>query len=488
MTRDARPAGAGGGGPVEERRVARGSVAFGYTFAARGIRAGGRILAFAVAARLYGMSDVGELAYLIAVGALVGCLADLGLSEYAGREYPASGFRADRLLWRAAQVRLLGTAPALSLGLLAVAALRWESLSVAAIGSIAYGLAGSTGDFLASMHRAQGHYQKESLDVGLGILAPVVVAAGIAVAIPASGFAGFQLVLGGSALAFTSARLVGLMGHARRRWDGSEPAIALADAVVRGRWFLAKALVTWAIFESPVIVIEHLADLEEIAVFAAAMRPAGLLTQPFIALAWVFVPVLAHDLHVGRDRLAARVVELNTIMLASVPGALAGCLLVGYLMLRLFGDAYLAAWPTLVVLAAAQSVYLGILNGIPVVTIGRERAFVISQAVALVALLVALIALVPRLGALGAAWAMMIGLAASKVPLAVLYRSARLTIVGWKIGAVLAAVAVWFALVLVAGGATGLVLLVAGGLVSALATWRLLRRAVLFAREPSVGQ
>src|SRR5262249_25582406 len=161
----------------------------------------------------------------------------------------------------------------------------------------------------------------------------------------------------------------------------------------------AKALLAWANFEAAVLLIERLASPPEVALFTGAARPAGLLVHPFVALAWVFLPAMAHEESLGRERLVPAGPPFHLIPRPLAPAAMPGCLVIGRFLLGAFGSAYARSAPVLLLLTVAYTVYFGPVNGLPLVVLRRERGIAISSIVALAIIIAGAIALVPRHGA-----------------------------------------------------------------------------------------
>jgi O-antigen/teichoic acid export membrane protein len=294
----------------------------------------------------------------------------------------------------------------------------------------------------------------------------------------------FPEVLGGTALVLALGRLIAISA----RLAGTEPpgaALHIRRIAAASRWFLARALLTWALFESAPVVIFLLADEAEVAWFAAATRPVGLLTLPIFALGSLFMPVMAHDLSASRAALDARTREVNQISLAIIPFCFAGCLLGGRILLGAFGEAYHAATSTLVLTAFAYSIYLGIFSVLPLVTLGKERAVALGQVLSLLALWTAMAALVPGRGSTGAALALLVALTSSKIVHLLLYRGMSLPSGGWRSAALFAAVLGWMIAAALTPWPASVGLLLAGGAASGLVGAKKIRALILFGGPPA---
>jgi O-antigen/teichoic acid export membrane protein len=467
--------------------ISRGGRAFAFAIAGRVARAAGKVLVFGVMARLFPVEDVGRFAILVAVGALAGVIADLGLTDHLGRAVPASRFGSSELVHTAARVRLSTLLPATLLAWGAMVALGTAGASTAgAIGAIGYGCATIAIDFVASVQRAHGRYDREAWESALGSFVPLLAAGALVLAVPDASTPTFQLMLGASAMGLAAQRLLALSSPSRD--ERSDPGRAGLGQLIRaGRWFMAKALVTWATLESTPLLMARLTSVDEVALFASAMRPVGLLTHPFIALAWVFMPALAHDLAGGEPRFHQRILGLNLLSMSMIPAAVAGSLVGGGVLLGLFGEAYVAASPVLLVLTIAYAAYFGTLSGLPVVTVGRERELVLSQVATLLTTWLLLIALVPRHGAHGAALAILGGIGVSKAGLVLLYLRSGLPLGGARQATLAMVVAGWLGASLLLPAPLSFVVLGGGALTSAIACLVLLRRTVLFAGRSTPG-
>jgi O-antigen/teichoic acid export membrane protein len=460
--------------PTDDPPPSRASRAAVFTLLSRLIRSGGKMLAFLLVARSFPLDDTGDFAYLVVIGSLAGTISDFGLSEYVLREIPLGRFRARELLSRAAAIRLVGLIPA-TVGawgvvmLLTRREIDWPSLL-----TVAFGCAGSATEFVGSARRVLGRFGAETIESVAGIGLPLLIAT-IAAASGAS-FEEVQVVLGGAAVAIAVGRLLPLA----RRPEGHDRGTPAASLVWHGRWFLAKAVVAWAVFESAIVYVDGLATAEQVALFASALRPAGLITHPFLALSWAFMPPLAHEYARSRDRFLVMVRRLNRVILAFTPAVLTGGLLLGQLLLRAFGESYLRSAPQLLLLSIAYTIYFGPISGLPLLTLRRERIVVLSSICSFATQLVVSLALVPTSGALGAAIAVLAGVCAAKIIHIAVYRAEKLPIIERHDALGMASIIVWLSVALVTPPAVSTIVLLAGAIVSVALTWHLLRGTILF--------
>ena len=211
---------------------------------------------------------------------------------------------------------------------------------------------------------------------------------------------------------------------------------------------------TWGTIEVTLVALKLLTTDQEVALYAAALRIAGLMTFPFVVLVYVFTPALAHDLARGRDfRAATR--RLNLLCLLLGHASFACCMAAAELLLRAFGRAYVESLPVLQMLAFAFLVLIAAPSTVPLVVAGREKA--VSLVGLATALMLAATAwwLVPRYGAMGAAVATLAAYGASKLTYLALYRRAGLPLADGRYLAATAAVVLWLALYLELDGPGG---------------------------------
>ena len=454
---------------------------FLYSLLGRALRASARLVVLFFVARHYEVQDVATFAVLTVVAALVGYVADLGLGELLVREIAAGGARSAALEAKALAIRvvLLPIGVLLAYGLAVVIDSRtaWPAL-----GTIAFASSVVAADFMASVQRGHGRYDLEALESSMPILG---VAAALAFAtFSRASFDRFELVLGVFSFGPVASRCAALLRRARLGGALTAPlAPTIGETVRASRWFLAKALVQWALFESPVILVRRLGDDNAAALFALALRPVGLLTHPFQAISLVFYPALAHARTVSNDAFRRSIRRLNRISLLLVPGGFAGSLLAGHWLLGVPGGSYLAALPVLAILASAYLLYLGPPNGVPLVVMEQERTTVMAAAVGILVLLAASLWLVPSMGAVGGALALGAGLATVKLAYGVAYVRARIPL--WDGGQVAPALATTLLLAVpwVVSGWLAAGLLATVGATSVWLTMRLINRTVLFATD-----
>lgn len=444
------------------------------SLAARGLRAAGRLLAFALAARLFPLSEVGSFAFWLAAGAFTAVASDLGLSEHLSRALP--GASGDRGLVRPAlRARLVALLPAVALGWLVGVAFGGKG-DLGALGSFAFGIAVGFSDFLAAIRRATGRFDLEVLDSGL--VAGAGLGAGLAAAALGLGFVPFQLALGAGAVGAAVVRVLALAGSVSPSGDTRGPGAArvAADA----RWLWAKAVLGWGLLDATVLLVGLVSGPVQVALFAGAARLVGFMTQPLIAVTAVFTPVLAHEAGFGRARFEAASRRLNWIGLASVPGAFAVCVVLGRLGISGFGAGFRDAEPVLALLALGFAIHAGFLSNAPLIVLGRERSVVLATVGGEVVLWITTLALAERRGAEAGAIGVLVCLAFMKLATVVLYRRARLRWGGLRESAVLVISVGWFFGVWWTSGWSQWGVLVTGALLSGLAVIRLLTRTQIF--------
>ena len=405
------------------------------------MRALGRLAAFFVVARFYSVHEFAEFNVLIVVGAISGVAGDFGFTEFITREVPAGRLPAShqrRLLW----LRLSSVLATAVIAWLALLAVR-PSTDAPALGTLVFASSVIGADFLAAYRRAQGSFHAEVAESGVPIVGALATAT-VTAAVGAE-FGLFQLMLGSAALAFVAARFAWALHclHA-----GEPTTIAprpWRKLIWDSRWFFLKALATWALIESIVLVLDVLGDQHDVALFGAALRPVGLMSHPFLVLGLIFAPSLAHDFRSDPQRMHDSAKRLNLISLLAMPAGFTVCVVGGQLLLSGFGSYYVDAENALRILALGYTLYFGLASGIPLIVSGRERAISLVSVWAAVVILVLGFTLVPTYGAIGAAIATFAALTSAKLAHALLYLHEGIPLGSRRHAIGIAAVLIWFA-------------------------------------------
>jgi len=452
------------------------SSAFFASFAARGSRAIGSIGALLIAARLFSISQVGQFAYLLAIGAIVSLIFDAGVTTYVAREVAARGFRTNRLERLALIFRIAGFPLAIASGWF-LARLADSSIGVAAVGTLCFAATISFTDFLSTRQRAHGRFVAELVEIVPALWGPLIISATFGVY--GASFAAFQVTLGASAICFLAFRVWQAFRELSPQED-EERFGNIRSLLWHSRWFLLSGIGGWALFESPNVILKALASHVAVALYAAALRPVGVVTHPFLVLGRMFIPSLSHDRLHDQEHFVASVRRMNLVSVALVPAGFAIAIIAGEVLLPLFGDQYVSAMPIVWILAVGSVVYMGPAKPAALIVVGAERELSVVSACG--AMLLALIAvfLVPEHGAVGAAIAVLSALVGLKLAHLVLYRAHSLP--GFTRGqfGIVVTTAVWIVVAWKLTVFWAVVVLAAGASVSMAATFLLLRGTRLF--------
>lgn len=459
--------GAGGG---------RASYAVATSTLARALRAVGRLAALWLAARSFSVAEVGSFAFWLAAGTMTGVLCDLGLAEHLMRAIPGLGAPRGDLLRASLRLRLLASLAVGAPAAVAVALVGGGDWG--AFGAFLFGLGTGLADFLAAARRSLGRFDVEAAESGLAATGGLVPAALVA---PLGSFTAFQLALG---LGTTSVVLFRLAAFGR---EIAEPGPHRAGPPMRevlsaSRWLWLKALVGLSFLDATTLLLGVLSGPAQVALFAGASRLVGVMTQPLIALNWVFTPALAHEARLGGERLRAGVRRLNLVGLVAVPAGVAVCVAAGGLALASVPGEYRAASAVLLLLALGFAVHLCALNAAPLVVLGADRALVVTSLAGLATVLATTAVLAPARGALGAAAGVVAGLAVNKLLTLALYLRHRLPLGGWRQLVLALAVSAWSVAVWATSGHLRETVLATGGLLGGAAILALLHRTRLFGR------
>lgn len=449
----------------------RASRTFLLSLCARATRAGGRLLALWGCARNFSLEDTGHFAFWMTVGAVIALTTDFGLSELLLRNSTAA---VSRERHAALSIRL-GTF--LALGALLVPGLLLLDSSKVAVagGALLFGFALGIADFLAAIRRAEGTTRLE-LAESLWV-AGAALAAGVVVLFAHPSIGAFALALGGAAAFVALLRLVAIRRSSRgdngSTW--SDAARTLHDS----RWLWPRSLLGWLFLEVAILIVGLISGPAPVAIFAAAARLVGLVTQPMLALSFVFLPALAREATGGIDPLRRLTSVLHRLCVLMIPALVAAPILLGRGVLASLGAEYERALPVLWILATSYAGYSCLLSSVPLIVLRQERLIVQSLVLGQGLSIAAAIALTPAYGAKGAAIAVALGLLFPKPILLFGYRRARLPVGGGFELALLLAIVAWVAIAMRLSGLPQAALLAAGGLASVLATMRLLSHTAL---------
>ncbi len=188
----------------------------------------------------------------------------------------------------------------------------------------------------------------------------------------------------------------------------------LALPIIEGRKWLRQATPLFGLnlllivhSRADYILVGLLQDVGSVAFYNVAFTLAGLvslvLTSAAASLSPTFATLHAQGDYVKLEKLVIR--SARAIMLASLP-IVAGLIVLGLPILRLYGPAYQTAYPALIVLVIGQFVNMSTGAVAQLLTMtGHERFTLIGQGISVVAYVMLLIVLIPPLGIMGAALA-----------------------------------------------------------------------------------
>jgi O-antigen/teichoic acid export membrane protein len=149
--------------------------------------------------------------------------------------------------------------------------------------------------------------------------------------------------------------------------------------------------------------------LETVGIYAVALDIAGGLRKVSSTFTPIFVPIVAQQLNAGPiDRAERSYGYLARWMLAMLLPALAVISLAAHSLLRLFGPAFPAGAPWLVIVATACAVNSFVVLGEMILMIRRPAMNLLNSCTALAVTIGLNLMLIPRLGPLGAAIGMIV--------------------------------------------------------------------------------
>ncbi len=454
---------------MNEQRTALGAT--GYVAAARVLRASARIVIVLLLARFYTDVDVAMFAYAFVATTLIGFVCDLGLTDYAVREI-ASAPAPHAVALAVLKLRCVTAPIAIGAGYVMIVATS-DTPPLVALAVAAYATSLAVSDLLGGIQRAHGRYAGDALETGMPIVA--LMAAAACAASGTSSLVFFEtLGIGGTVV--VGVRIATALWRARA---GSGEVRVSASALLRdSRWFAVRAIVTAALFEAAVVLLQQLSTTSETAAFAIAQRPVGLMNQSLAVVAFVFLPTLSRTFSTEPARLGAVAAEMNLLYLLLVPAAFGACILGGDLFLAISGEAYTGESELVRWLAIALLLYNGTLAAPPLLAARHERIVVAASAVGVVLLALIGALLVPEHGAYGAAIATGAATAGGKILHVVGYRIAGLPL-GDRRHAMALLGAIAFVIATSISGPARLPLLIAGSVLSAWLTAHRLSRTRL---------
>ena len=368
--------------------------------------ASGRVLAaltsavwLMVAARFLPVDAFGDLALLLAIGAIFGIATDLGLTIVLAQVVASDttmGPGAVTLVVRRRLVAGVIACGGVALGYLVAAT---DSSPIIPLVFSASILATAVHTSLTAALRAAGRVGPEALNEVIsrcGVLAVGSV----------------WLSRGGGLLAAVIVYAVAdvlsaiaLSAVARRRLSGpAGPLDVSGHFGLRAVAPLAVfTLLTTVYYKVDVWILALLRDSATVAPYAAAYRILDGLLLPAGALAALVVPRMVQTHNDDRRRNAARLTLAAVAVVA--PGAVVVALVARPLMVTLFGQPYASGGPVLVVLMASAVPGAAALVLSQAAALMARRRLAIVTVVALTANVVLNVALIPAYGAIGAAWA-----------------------------------------------------------------------------------
>lgn len=392
----------------------------GVLFATRLLGAGVIFLAQAAMARIWGPDALGQYLIVIAAANIVAVVLPLGfetIGTYFAAEYRANG--QGRALWRF-MARAYGHIAA-------------TGLLVAALGQLALPLIGSAGPVIAAhfgpavlMAAATAVvYCNSALLVGLkrpyaGFFAdtlfrPALIAGGFGVTVLLAGPAqGIDILLIILAIGFSLIALVQWIWLLRAARAVPDSAPTPKGEV--GRWWrfalpwVIIALATDFFFDIDMLLLSNLMSHADLAVFGVATRVFSIIGFGVSAVYAVILPdMFAANAGADRSVLIRQIGEANLAASAVALGLLVALLVIGPIVLMLFGPSFESGLVPLIVLCLSLLVRAAFGPAALVLSL-RDRPYATLPAVALglMVLVGGNLALVPGFGLFGAAAAALI--------------------------------------------------------------------------------
>lgn len=406
--------------PNAAGRVVRGGVLRAAGFA---VGTGLALLGAALVTRHLGPADYGRFQTVVALVTVVAAVGDLGVSTLTLRELSARrGAQRGALLELLLGLRLATAAVAVAIAVLAALALGYDTTMVGGAALVAAGSAvGALQATLAAPLSAQLRLGAvATLDVLRQALTTGAYVALVAAGAGLTAFYAVSLPAQALCLAATVAVLGGTAVRWRPRIDPRAwrslvaPVLSFGLATASGQLYIYTALILTGL----------VASAHETGLFAAAFRVVLIVgTVPGILVTGAF-PLLSRAAREDRARLTRQLGPLLEGAGALGGAALLACVLGAPAILGvLAGDAFADAASVLRVqgLALALTFLIAPL-GFALLALGRQRAMLAGNLMALAVSGATVIALASAHGARGAAWATVLG----EATLAVAYTTALL--------------------------------------------------------------
>lgn len=383
-----------------------------------GLKGVGGALAFCVhlaVARLLGADGVGAYYFALAVVTLAATVAifgqDLCVVRFCAAGRAREGIGAAAVVLRrslaivaVASVALAG-AVALALTGLAAAPTRYTPLLGTAAVMCAAIVPFALGRIGTEALRAAGRVRVSQLMVMVGppaalllLVPPLATAYGVRGAVGA--YIGAQTVV--AAIALVLARRA---YRAPSGMPGPSPDAARPRLLKVGASLAQAALMQQLIAALPTVVLGFVATPAQVGGYSVALRLAMPIGMAALVMNAVAAPRIA-ALHATGDRPALRRLLRQSVAGTAAFGAVAFAAVWGFAdeLLSLFGPAFVAARPILIVLAAAQLFVAATALGTQALAMtGAETNLRNGYAVASLVLVVATLGLVPAYGGMGAA-------------------------------------------------------------------------------------
>lgn len=404
-----------GSGHLPTRRASAATI---LVFASRLFRSFGRVLVLVAVARAFSVGDVGDFAFYFAVGALLGLVADGGLTEYVSREIASAGLHHPGLEKKALLVRCCTFI--LSVVLPLPVLLAWGGAGgLYALGPLLAGSGFAFLDYLSATARANARYDLDLTYNAVFFLA-LLACLGCTLLLRLD-YAGFRLTLG---LVMPLVLLGAVVARlpALRTSPGDGMAARGPTLFKEARWFLLRSLVAWCFSDLPVVLLSYWSTSLQVSLFSLAMRSVGFVTQVFVVIGFVFYPALANARSISQAKFFEKSVALTLVNTYVMPAAFAACLVGGWILLAASGEAYRDAWSVVQILALAYVVNQGGFSALSLIAAGMEKQVGKLMVAALVVFTGGAWLLLPGFGARGAAGALIASFLVAKSMVWVLFR------------------------------------------------------------------
>lgn len=390
----------------------------GMSFAIRGSGVAIALVTQIALARALSTEHYGNYAYTVQLAGLLAVVGSLGFAQAAVRVIPAANVDRDtvrRLAFIRYGVVISLLVPSLLGGFALLLERLWgvglEEPFRTALLPVSVLLMATLTMLRLGQEIMRGDRKVLAAQIGEQVILPLglLVLAGVVLAIGSELRAPFVLACQLTLTGLVAVALIALSLRRFHRANGQRPRHrepeGLASWIGTGLPLAAAGLMSGFLARGDLVVLGFVAEPEEIALYAAAARVAGLMIIGLAAVNAIAAPLFSELWHGGnRATLQSRVDTAAALAVLIALPVFAVLILLPRTVLELFGPDFVAAAPILQLLAAGNLVnVLAGPTGPLMVAAGRQRAYAVLTFLGIIVSVVAILVLERAFGLTGAA-------------------------------------------------------------------------------------